>query len=646
MFWIPLQTGVYYILVPSLILCTVLWVLRRALRSHSYPFQDLASVKSVEKLDENLHSVRFWMVSIVTTLAMISTCFSIAQWPNSTRYLWLNIVVICVQIAVMIAKARKLLTTPSAGLIWSLVHFSFMLTGSYVSGSPAHALVDLFAPASLFLAYSFVCDISVALLMFAVMGLFIMVVQAGLVQRISEPWLCIQSMQEASTFLPILVVAAVLMFTALNTFLENYRSSRIALFFEESARMKDEFLATVTHDIRTPVHGILGCANLLNNDLQMLDEVHQEQVSVISHCASVLSLLVENILTAGASQIEFQLEETLLHDFFDNFFSTMQNLVYGSKILFRIIYKQDRVPVSMKLHKKAIFQVLLNLGSNAIKFDGKAITLIIDILDNGSILVELQDRGVGISPAFARTKLFCKYSRDFETATAGGFTASGTGLGLSICKKICDSIGAELGYRPNADRGSVFSILIPSFDEAGGRPSMRPKPLKTLSASQSPAPSPEEHSPSTPRLQLDSQPCLLDILVVDDNPVNVKVLEMFISRFPIGTIGRCQTASNGAAALEVLLKRVQDTNIQTHLVVLLDQQMPLLSGNKTIRHWRRLEKDLGQRRPSQIIAVTASTEASVDMRLFSSYLSKPVKFTDLEAQLFPKKAAASLFLKP
>merc|ERR1711916_400854 len=115
----------------------------------------------------------------------------------------------------------------------------------------------------------------------------------------------------------------------------------------------------------------------------------------------------------------------------------------------------------------------------------------------------------------------------------------------------------------------------------------------------------------------------IDAVIVDDNPVNVKVLQMFLKR--ISGIHTVLAAENGIVALEMLLKRLRSQQMRRPLLVLMDVQMPLLDGNQAARLWRNLEKE-ARVPPAYIIAMTAGSEACIELALFDGHVPKPIKY--------------------
>ena len=134
-------------------------------------------------------------------------------------------------------------------------------------------------------------------------------------------------------------------------------------------------------------------------------------------------------------------EDTPLRDFFDRYFNILQNLVFGSDIVFELRYMQPKMPKVLRLPKSHMMQVLLNLGSNAIKYDGKEITLLVDYREEEKeLVVEVQDRGLGISDEFVR-------SRPSETGPFQGVFETAQIPSHRISKVACRHLLGTCGMR-------------------------------------------------------------------------------------------------------------------------------------------------------------------------------------------------------
>lgn len=271
-----------------------------------------------------------------------------------------------------------------------------------------------------------------------------------------------------------------------------------------------------------------------------------------------------------------------------------------------------------------------------LKFGGKEVVLLVDLEQSpGCLVIEMQDKGIGLSPAFVASGLFRKYCRDVSPSS----TAQGTGLGLNICKRLCDAMGADLTYRRNGNRGSIFSICIRTDTQdakivrARSLISLKPAVVPSIMSS---APVTFESEGSTEIEFLpEAEASKIDVLLVDDVPINLKVLHNYWSR--LGNVreqfGEITVAEDGVHALELLLKRVRAKQ-PAPLLCILDVQMPLLTGCHTAKHWRAIEADLPPEIPRcYLVAMSASPVPLESLPLFDTQLSKPVAFESFQRMI-------------
>jgi nitrogen-specific signal transduction histidine kinase len=217
----------------------------------------------------------------------------------------------------------------------------------------------------------------------------------------------------------------------------------------------------------------------------------------------------------GAQEVpEVSLLETNVNDFFNEAITIVRSLV-GSKPIEVTLSISPGIPKILLL-SGMLMQVLLNLGSNAVKFQSNGKVEFVVSMDAVKLELEVLviDQGPGISESF-RSRLFQPYQRDRETATV----VNGTGLGLCISKRLIIAMGGELGFRPGSDnKGSVFYVKLPTVvptckDILVKRTTATDEPFSKRNVSIGPAEQIGKQSATLP-----------DVLIVEDGDVNRLVL--------------------------------------------------------------------------------------------------------------------------
>jgi signal transduction histidine kinase/ActR/RegA family two-component response regulator len=358
-------------------------------------------------------------------------------------------------------------------------------------------------------------------------------------------------------------------------------------------RAKTEFLSTMSHEIRTPLNAVIGMTHLLLKSKPRQDQ--EEQLGVLLFSARNLLSIVNDILDYNkieAGKISF---EQIPFDFG----LICKNIAYGLQLQATEKGVACRLEIDPKLNQKVIgdptrlTQVISNLLQNAIKFTKEGwveLRVLVQHAYAGKIqlLVEVEDTGIGIPPE----KMEMIFDRFTQADSSTSRSFGGTGLGLSIAKRILEMQNSKLEVRSKVNEGTVFSfnLTLPLSSEATGD-----SQEKGLLASE---------------MQVEADEALLQgafILLVEDNPLNVKVAEAFLRRWGADV----EVAVNGAEALEKL-------NTRKHHVVLMDLHMPVLDGYEATEQLRARGETL------PIIALTASLPKEVEHEAFSSGLNAVV----------------------
>lgn len=226
---------------------------------------------------------------------------------------------------------------------------------------------------------------------------------------------------------------------------------------------KDEFLAMVTHELKTPLVPIQGYSDiLLGEHLGPLNSTQKERLQIISSSASTLLQLISDLLDAQKlelGQLRIKKEKNNLKDTVEktilgilpNAISDDISLSYGPKKDIYAFYDDDRIK-----------QVLTNLIKNSLKATSPKTGKVEVSLEEkqNEVVVSVKDNGRGIPPS-AKDKIFKKF---YQVDTTSTREKGGSGLGLSICKGIVEAHGGTIWMQSNVPQGTIFSFTIPKSD--------------------------------------------------------------------------------------------------------------------------------------------------------------------------------------
>jgi signal transduction histidine kinase/CheY-like chemotaxis protein len=376
----------------------------------------------------------------------------------------------------------------------------------------------------------------------------------------------------------------------------------------QANRAKSNFLATMSHEIRTPMNGVLGMAQLLRRD--EIDPAQSERLDVLIESGEHLLSILNDIL--DVSKIDAGRLEITPHA--EDLGAFMTGLVgfwrprADEKGLSLALHIDPTAPAHVMMDAVRVRQVLFNLVGNALKFTpegGVEVRVEAQVGGRRAPLVHIAvaDTGVGIA-AHTVAKLFDRFSQGDETEAR---RFGGTGLGLAIAKQLTELMGGRIWVESELGKGSTFHVQIP------------------LPLADAPAPAPDKALPAPPAVESG-----LQVLAVDDNPVNLLVLDQLLS-----SLGHSVTkAAGGAEALEMLAREPFD-------IVLMDIHMPGMSGVEALK---QLRISNGPNRAAPVIALTADvTSGGRDsfMELgFDEHASKPIQVEALIEAMARALAAA------
>lgn len=228
---------------------------------------------------------------------------------------------------------------------------------------------------------------------------------------------------------------------------------------EDANRAKSDFLAVMSHELRTPLNAVLGYADLLDAGISgPLTETQQNQVAAIKSSARHLLELIEEIL--AFAKIESGRDEVNLQE------ASLRNIIEEAAALVRPAASARKLELNVELPDKdirfrtdprKIRQILVNLLSNAVKFTERGSVSLRTQRQNESILIHVQDTGIGIQPEYLE-HIFDAFWQVERTTTR---TTGGTGLGLSVSRNLARQLGGDLTVESTPGKGSTFTVHLP-----------------------------------------------------------------------------------------------------------------------------------------------------------------------------------------
>ncbi len=383
------------------------------------------------------------------------------------------------------------------------------------------------------------------------------------------------------------------------TLQEKNRELESARLVADKANLaKSEFLSSMSHELRSPLNAILGFAQLMESDSTSQSPTQKEGAAEILKAGWHLLKLINEILDLAKvesgqtpiSQEPVSLAEVLLecHTMVEP-----QAQKHGIKLTFPTFSS----PIFVRADRTRLMQVLINLLTNAIKYNIKQGTVDVTCSEerDGIMRTSIMDSGVGLSPEQLQ-ELFKPFNRLGQDEEGG---EEGTGIGLVVAKRLVELMGGVIGVESTVGKGSVFWFELPSSAEP------------ELAGSDD---APELVGPQSVR---ELRPCTL--LYVEDNPANLRLVEQIIARYPEVKL---LSAENGERGIEMARQSLPE-------VILMDINLPGMSGTEAMQSLR--EDPLTAHIP--VIAISADAmQPDVERAMeagFFRYLTKPIKVDEL-----------------
>lgn len=368
-------------------------------------------------------------------------------------------------------------------------------------------------------------------------------------------------------------------------------------------RAKEQFLANISHEIRTPINGIAGIAGLLSQNQN--SEERETYLNAIRHSAENLKVIINDILDIASiesGKLKFEKIAFNLTDLLPSLISmfTFQAREKNISLRYTLDESLNRFLVG---DPGRLNQILINLISNAVKFTHTGLIQVKCTVEKEQkkvcwIRISVSDTGIGIPTEKLKT-IFESFSQADESVTR---RYGGTGLGLTIARQLVELQKGRIEVESKEHIGSIFTILIPYA--IGNATKFSKQPFKQKN-------------------NTDDVALNLKVLLVEDNDINRLYAKSILETW------KCKTdiAENGLIAIEKLKSNLYDA-------ILMDVQMPVMDGYEATKAIRTMDHPMNS---TPIVALTANaTKSDIKKCLaagMNDYVAKPFTPDDLYQKL-------------
>jgi len=375
---------------------------------------------------------------------------------------------------------------------------------------------------------------------------------------------------------------------------KNVELERAKIAAEKANLAKSDFLSSMSHELRTPLSAILGFAQLMESDSPSPTSSQKESIDRILHAGWYLLKLINEILDLAqieSGKLSLSPEPVLLADVMLECEAIIEP--QGQKRGIKMTFPRFDIPCFVSADRIRLKQVLINLFSNAVKYNQPGGTVVVDCTASTPerTRISVRDTGAGLPPE-KLAQLFQPFNRLGQESSA----EEGTGIGLVMSKRVVELMGGVIGVESTVGVGSVFWFELSSA-AAPQLAADRAEPTAVVQA------------------QVQHGAPLRSLLYVEDNPANLKLVEQLIARRPDM---RLLSAMNGNLGIEL----ARDNQPE---VILMDINLPGISGIEALKILR--EDPATAHIP--VIALSANAMPSdIEKGLkagFFWYLTKPIK---------------------
>ncbi|TXK70934.1 ATP-binding protein [Mesonia sp. HuA40] len=367
----------------------------------------------------------------------------------------------------------------------------------------------------------------------------------------------------------------------------------------QAAKIKTQFINSISHEIRTPLHGVIGITSLLLED-ENTSNSNKKLLKSLKFSGNYLLGLISNVLLISKidnNKVVVRPRETKIKGFIENVIQSVSFI--GDKKGVDVKWKLEKgVPDLLKLDQVILFEILVNLIENAIKFSQQKqevrleVSLQEKISDKAKLRFKVIDQGPGI-PEEKHQEIFT----EFTQVSAEKKSLEGIGLGLSIVKNLVELLGSKINIDSKTGKGTTFYFDLET--PIAVQPDLRENKAKKVSR--------------LPQKR---------ILLIEDNEINKMIVSKFLSNQEV----ELDIASEGNQGLALFHKNKYD-------LLLVDINIPGMNGFDITREIRKTNREI------PIIAVTASELKEIQS------LADTVGITDILIKPFNKETLIDLLRK-
>ncbi len=370
---------------------------------------------------------------------------------------------------------------------------------------------------------------------------------------------------------------------------------------EKANQAKSQFLANMSHELRTPMNGIIGFTDLLEET--ELNAQQKDFTDIIKSSSLHLLEIIDDILDLSkieSGKIKLNIEKADLKEMVINTIKVVapQCEAKGLNVKCEVYDSFDYLILADKLRLK---QILTNLVTNSIKFthSGHIKVSLNELKNDGAgalIKISVSDTGIGIE----KSKLNDIFERFHQLENYSTKYYSGAGLGLSIVKGLVEMMDGRIEVESEPGVGSVFNVEVPFKIAVRQSETKKDRMAKSSMAEQS----------------MHDKIKNIKVLAVEDDKTSQKLIEVIAEKYH----WKLDIAGNGNQAVEYYKTNIYD-------IILMDGQLPELSGFEVTRIIRRVESDKGFKK-TLIMAMTAYASETDRVNFINAgvdeYISKPI----------------------
>ena len=355
----------------------------------------------------------------------------------------------------------------------------------------------------------------------------------------------------------------------------------------EVRKAQENFLASMSHEVRTPLNTIVGLSTSLEENPKCPVEMKQDLQDIVTSSYNLLEMF-NNVIDINETETGTLKQQNEKYNVRESINEVINNhkIKLNKKNLTLNIEYQDNIPKYLYGDIKHLKVIITNILSNAIKYtkDGKIDLLVrsINEPDKCNLIIIIKDTGIGMKEE-TLSKMYHKFER---LDTIKNSNIEGMGLGLALTKRLVELMHGTINFTTTYQVGTTFTIMLPQ--EFYYQDSIILPKLKDLTKSKR-------------------------VLIVDDNPLNIKVAKRALEALNYSNLDTCDS---GFKCLEKI------KNGSSYDIILMDIMMPGMSGTQTLENLKNISSF-----KTPVVALTADALMGANQKYlnqgFSAYLAKP-----------------------